>query len=212
MRGGEALGSNVSYLWMGFAYAGLHEVQRVEIGLGGGEHYIRIGAVAVDDSSGFFQAHGHFALGIGALGDGVDGVQLQAGAGAGQALDGLEGGVHRAGALGAGFLLLAVDAEHHAGFGDLPGARGDFKEGQAEVLGGFFAEGVGDQGLEVFVEDLVLLVGQGLEAGEGLVQLGLAGQVDAQLFQAGAEGVRPESLPRESLLVCQPTDWADMIS
>ena len=87
--------SNVGHLRMGLLGV-LHQVEGVDIGLGRGHQDVGIGAIAVDDAPTLLQAHGDLALGVGALGDGVDRIQLQAGRGVGDRLDGLEGRIHRA--------------------------------------------------------------------------------------------------------------------
>ena len=59
---------------------------------------------------------------------------------------------------------------------------------------------VHDQRDDVLVEDLVLAVGQVLEALEGRVDLGLALQLDAQLLQALLEGVAARQLAQHDLV------------
>ena len=79
------------------------------------------------------------------------------------------------------------------------------------MFGRLVGQGIGDQRLQVLVEDFMLLVRQLLEAGKGSVQL-VAFQCDAQLLRRERNAARPECLPITILLAFQPTDWADMIS
>ena len=191
---------------------GLHQVEGIDIGLGRRHQDVGVGTIAIDDAPGLFQAHGDFALGVGALGDGVDRVQLQAGLRAGNRLDGLEGRVHRTGALRGRPALLAIDTDHDLRVRHFAGFARHFQAQQLEVLGGFGAQAVGNQRLQVFVEDLVLLVGQLLETGKGGVQFALAGQDDTQLLQPRTKRRTPGMFAHDHLLAFQPTDSADMIS
>ena len=169
-------------------------VQRVDIGLGRGDDDIRVGALAIDDAPALFQTHGHLALRVGAGGDVVDRVQQQFGAAVHDRLYRPEGGVHRAAAFAAAFLFLAVHVDGHRGHGGFTGFRTDLQRHQLDPLVAGLNAGVGYQCLQILVVDLVLLVGQFLEAGKGFVQLGFGVELHAQFLQARAKGIAPGML------------------
>src|SRR3990172_5203117 len=74
-------------------------VQGVEIGLGRGDDDVRVRPVAVDDAPALLQAHGDLALRVRAGGDVADGIEQQLAVGADDAVNRLEGRIHRPAAL-----------------------------------------------------------------------------------------------------------------
>ena len=68
-------------------------VQCREVGLGTGNDDVGVGTLAVDNAAVLGQAHGDFALRFGALGDGIDRVQLQLSLALHHTLDRLERGI-----------------------------------------------------------------------------------------------------------------------
>jgi hypothetical protein len=71
---------------------------------------------------------------------------------------------------------------------------------------------IGNQCLQVFVKDLVLLVGQFLEAGKRGIQRLFAVETIANAARRDLKALRPECLPSTSLFCAQPTSSARMIS
>ena len=70
-------------------------IQGIHIGLGAGHKNIRMRAASHGGMPVLLDAHGHFAQGVGAAGDGVDGVLLQLRLAAHHIGDDVEQGVHR---------------------------------------------------------------------------------------------------------------------
>ncbi len=173
----------------------------VDVGLGRGDDDVGVGSLAVDDHLVLLQAYRDLALGIGAAGDVVHRVERQFRTGLHQCLDGLEGGIHGSGAGCRDALLLAVDGQHHVGGGRLAGFGADTQRNQLDARLVGLVHGFGDQGLQILVEDFVLLVRQRLEAGKGLVEFFFRVELDAQLPEPGAKGVAPGVLAQHHAVV-----------
>src|SRR5687768_15615804 len=175
-------------------------VEGADVGLGRSHHDVGVGAHAVHYTPALREAHGHLALRLGAGGHGVYREQQQLGAALGDGLDGLEGGVDGTVALGLGTLLGSILRHHYRGVRPLAHAAALAHGDQLPMLlrraPGFLRH----QRLQVLVEDLGLLVGQVLEALEGLVVGVLAVEVDAELLQALLEGVAPRQLAQDDLV------------
>src|SRR5690606_31588226 len=86
----------------------LELVERVDVGLGGGDDDVGVGADAVHDAPALGEAHGDLALRFRAHGDGVHRVEEQLRPALRDALDRLEGGIDRPVALGVGLALAAL--------------------------------------------------------------------------------------------------------
>ncbi len=134
----------------------------------------------------FLEPHGDVGLGVGSAGDRVHLVELQGGLVRGQLADGVEHRVDRPVARARRTARLPVDGQGQLGPLAL-GAGGDHqaRDGDPLVAAG---QAVVDQGDDVLVEHLLLLVGQVLEALEGLVHR-LVAQLVAQGLELFAEGV-----------------------
>ena len=163
-------------------------------------------------------AHGHFAQGVGAAGDGVDGVLLQLRLAAHHIGDDVEQGVHRPHAEARAALFHAVHIHEHRGRGrhapgiralhaDVPQAQAvrdpvDFLLDQGHevvVVQSFFAVGQLLHGLKDQVELLVVqLVAHALE----LVAHGVAARMlaDDQIALGAAHGLRGHDFIRLAVL------------
>ena len=80
------------------------------------------------------------------------------------------------------------------------------------MLGSSGRRSVGDERLQVLVENVGLLVGEILKALERLVVGVLSVELDTELLQPLTKGAPPESLPSTILFAVQPTSSARMIS
>src|SRR5690606_8588094 len=99
------------FLRMGFDDPGREQIERIEIGLGRGDNDIGIRTQAIDDEAVALQTHSDLALGIGAVGDCVDRIQLQFGMTSRNFFDRIEHRIDRAIALRANGLGGAVDTD-----------------------------------------------------------------------------------------------------
>mmetsp|Transcript_100316 Transcript_100316/g.279272 ORF Transcript_100316/g.279272 Transcript_100316/m.279272 type:complete len:521 (+) Transcript_100316:2515-4077(+) len=147
------------------------------------------------------QAHGHLALGLAAAaGDRVHGIQQHLGAGLHHRFDGLQGRVHRPIAVALGAVFLVADGEHDGRVWAFTGLAALGQRQQSVMLRIIDDRLVHHKGQDVLVEDLILAVGEILEALEGRIDLGLAFQLDAQLLQPLLEGVAARQLAEHDLV------------
>jgi hypothetical protein len=142
------------------------------------------------------EADADLGLGVGALGDRVHLEQAQGGRVRHDLVDGVEHRVDRTVAGGFGGAVDAVDVQRQLGRLAL-GAGDDPQVLDLDLLRAA-GQGVVDQGDDVVVVDVLLAVGQVLEAAEGLVQ-GVLAQVVAQAFSFSRKAWRPECLPMTRL-------------
>ena len=170
-------------------------VERGEIGLGRGDQRVGIGALGGHRAAVLRQPHRDFRLRVGAFGHGVHLIKLQHRLVRHHRLDAVEDGVDRAVALALLDQRLAVDVELHGGALRPVGAGDDRERDQLDViLGG--RDLLVDQRLDVLVVDVLLAVGQRLEAHEGVFEL-IAGELVAQLLELVHEGVPPGMLAHD---------------
>jgi hypothetical protein len=106
----------------------------------------------------------------------------------------------------------AADRQRHLGARRLAGLRVEAGRHQAVMLGFGVTISSRISAVQVLVEDLMLLVGELLEAREGLVEVLLALDLDPSSCRRARKALRPECLPSTSLLAPQPTSSARMIS
>ena len=178
-------------------------VERGEISLGAGDDDIGVGAVAAkgarlaDFGLGVhglaassravrFDAHGHFANGVDAFGDGVDDkFQQRAPGPATIAIDGLVGRIDRAGADRGLDVQLAIRAAQAHGGGGHAHRAADHLQAVQRVDLARLVDGVGEERLQVGVGDGLFLVGQRLEALEQAVDFVFI-QVVAQVLSCAS--------------------------
>ena len=171
--------------------------KRREVGLRRRHQGIGVGGLPGHELAALLQPHRHLGLGVRALGDGMDLEQGETGLVREDLPDRLEGGVHRAVAGLHGRATDTVDLELELGRRPDLGAALDIEADEPDQLVGV-VDLVIDQGHEILVEDLLLLVGQGLEADEGIVERVLA-QIVAQLLQLLLEGVAARMLAHDEV-------------
>jgi len=117
-----------------------------------------------------------------------------------QLLDRLERCIDRTTPLRIAGPLRAIDGEHDARMRHLAGLRRHTQRDQLEVLLGRRDRFLRDQRLQVFVEDLALLVGEVLEAGKGGIERLFRVEFDTQLLKPRAEGIAPGQLAQGELV------------
>jgi hypothetical protein len=187
-------------------------VAGIDVGLGRGDDDVRIGPLSVDDPPAALQPHRDLALRIRPTRNRVDRVELQNGTALDDRLDRLEGRVHRPAAAGGPDLLLAIEGEYQVGTGDLPGLGADAQRDQLDTLVGGVQGRVRDKRLQVFVEDLMFLVGEIFEAGKAALRSSSEPMTTPNSCSRVRNAFRPECLPRTIRLAFQPTSSARMIS
>src|SRR4051812_10638497 len=172
----------------------LELVQGADVGLGGSDDDVGVGADAVDNAAAARQAYGHLALRLGARGHRVNREEQQLGPARRDRLDRLERGVDRAIALRFGALLIAVRFQHDRRVRPLAHAAALAHGDEVPVIFGRAAGLLRHQRLQVLVVDLGLLVGKVLEALERGVHRVLALELDAELLQSLLECVAAREL------------------
>ncbi len=172
----------------GFLFEGADAVDGGEVGFGAGFDDVGADAAAADFAIVVLEFDGGFALGFFAGGDAAHLVVEEIGADVGDALNDGEHGVDGAVAGGGigDFEAGGID-EGDGGDGRAVGGGDDLQTLQAEELLGVF-ELVFDDGFEIFIEDFLLLVAEGFEAVEGLID-GFITEAEAELFETVFEGV-----------------------
>src|SRR5919198_3118655 len=183
----------------------LELVERRDVRFRRGDDDVGIRADAIHHAAASREPHGYLALRFGARRDRVHGEKQQLGATLGDRLDRLEGGVDRAVALRFRTPLAAIPLEHDGGARPLAHAARLAHGDEMPVLFGRAPRLLGDERLQILVEDLGLLVREVLEALERLVVRILTVELDAELLQPLAEGITPGQFA-EHYLVRAPAD------
>ncbi len=100
------------------AFFPLHQklVQRVDIGASRGDQNVGVRALTVDGASVLLQSYSYLALGIGALGDGVNLIEFEMRLSGKDLLDGVENGIHRPVSGGGCGMGPAIHHERDLGF------------------------------------------------------------------------------------------------
>ena len=97
-------------------------------------------------------------------------------------------------------MLRAIDGHGNFGARHDTGFRADRHTHQSETTFLFLLPGIGCDGLKIFIEDLVLEICQGLEAGERLVEFRLRIELNTQLLKTGPECVAARVLSQHQAI------------
>ncbi len=171
----------------------------------------RVGATPGHHAPVLRQTHGHLRLRVGALGDRVHLIELELGRMRHQHLDGREDRIHRAVAGGVHGVLRPVHVERQRRR-LRSGRAGDHLQRHHPHAVVRVRDLLVDERLDVLVVDMLLAVGERLEAIEGILERVLAEFVAELACSLVRKALRPECLPMTSDVLPTPTDSGVMIS